>query len=272
LWHWPSDHRWLRRQGSPIRTQAGTVQGVEANGIAVYKGIPFAAPPIGSLRWRVPEAAPPWSGVRSADKFAPACIQTSNAVTTGEDCLYLNVWTPAKSANDKLAVGGARLHAASSIDVRAGRSLRQLRFAGYDCRIAVGEAQHRGVCRRSNRVTIFGQSAGGIAVSMLAASPLAKGLFQGAISQSGGNFGPAHQENEPGTRMYSVALSEKTGAAFLARLGAISIAEARKKSADEVLKSSPLLSSGFWPTFDGYVLPGDQYKLSKPESIMTHLF
>src|SRR5262249_50882289 len=61
-------------------------------------------PPVGSLRWRAPEAAPPWSGVRSADKFAPACIQTSNAVTTSEDCLYLNVWTPAKSANDKLAV------------------------------------------------------------------------------------------------------------------------------------------------------------------------
>ncbi len=96
----------------PVRTQAGSVQGMTEDGITVYKGIPFAAPPIGDLRWRAPAAPAAWTGVRSADKFAPACMQVPvvqadlgmEAVATNEDCLYLNVWTPAKSPGEKLAV------------------------------------------------------------------------------------------------------------------------------------------------------------------------
>src|SRR6516162_10835822 len=95
---------------APAPTQAGLVQGAIDNGLTVYKGIPFAAPPLGDLRWRAPQPPAAWSGVRHADKFAPACIQVPivraelgmEAVATNEDCLYLNVWTPAKSANDKL--------------------------------------------------------------------------------------------------------------------------------------------------------------------------
>src|SRR5580698_361557 len=90
-----------------------------------------------------------------------------------------------------------------------------------------------------NRVTIFGESAGGIAVSMLAASPLAKGLFQGAISESGGNFAPQRLANEGGENMDSLATAEKNGVAFLAKLGAASIADARAKSADAILTASP---------------------------------
>jgi para-nitrobenzyl esterase len=102
------------------------------------------------------------------------------------------------------------------------------------------------------RVTIFGESAGGIAVSMLAASPLAKGLFQRAISESGGNFGPALQQgNEGGENMALLAAGEKSGAAFLTKLGTSSIADARKKSADEILKNSPAGPGDFWPIFDG---------------------
>src|SRR5262245_57229833 len=100
----------------PVRTQSGLVQGTMEDGIAVYKGIPFAAPPVGDLRWRAPQALVAWNEVRDADKFAPACMQSprvSPVLTTilgnspgpsSEDCLYLNVWTPAKSPNYRLAV------------------------------------------------------------------------------------------------------------------------------------------------------------------------
>jgi para-nitrobenzyl esterase len=112
------------------------------------------------------------------------------------------------------------------------------------------------------RVTIFGESAGGIAVSMLAASPLAKGLFTGAISESGGNFAPARAANEGGENMVSLATAEKNGAAFLSKIGAASIADARNIPAETIQKNLPPgLGGGWWPDFDGYVLPGDQYRL-----------
>ena len=96
----------------PVRTDAGPVQGTVENGITIYKGIPFAAPPLGDLRWRAPKPAAPWKDVLHADKFAPACMQVPivmpalglDPVTVNEDCLYLNVWTPAKTPKDKLAV------------------------------------------------------------------------------------------------------------------------------------------------------------------------
>ena len=89
----------------------GRVTGVSADGVVSFKGIPFAAPPVGPLRWRSPQPVKPWTGVKQASSFAPGCIQ--NAAFTGrfgappalsEDCLYLNTWTPAKTANDKLPV------------------------------------------------------------------------------------------------------------------------------------------------------------------------
>src|SRR5262249_6959728 len=90
-----------------------------------------------------------------------------------------------------------------------------------------------------NRVTIFGESAGGNSVSMLAASPLAKGLFERAISEGGGNFGPERQANEGGEYSDSLLTAEKRGTAFLAMLGVRSIGEARKRSAEDILKNSP---------------------------------
>ncbi|MBV9399815.1 MAG: carboxylesterase family protein [Bryobacterales bacterium] len=298
----------LGQAPKPVRTQAGMVQGVDMNGVAVYKGIPFAAPPVGNLRWRAPEAAAPWTGVRTVDKFASACVQVPivnaalgmDAVATDEDCLYLNVWTPAKTPKDKLAVmvwiyGGGFAIGGTSMGLYDGTNLAKKGVVVVSVAYRVGalgfmahpqltseQSGHSGnyglldmiaglqwVKRNiaafggnPDRVTIFGESAGGIAVSMLAASPLAKGLFQGAISESGGNFGPARQkENDGGVNMVSLAMGEKGGGAFLAKLGAGSIADARKKSADDILKRSPPGLGGFWPIFDGYVLPGDQYKL-----------
>src|ERR1700733_2389908 len=284
----------------PLHTPSGLLQSTMEDGITVYKGIPFAAPPLGDLRWRAPESPAEWTGVRDASKFAPVCIQVPivnavlgmDAVTTSEDCLYLNVWTPAKSANDRLAVmvwiygggftiggtsiagyNGANLAKKGVVVVSVAYRLGKLGFLAHPQLTAEqgGHSGNYGLLDQiaglqwvkhniaafggdPSRVTIFGESAGGISVSMLAASPLAKGLFHGAISESGGNFAPQRQANEGGEYMDSLATGEKNGVALLAKLGAASIADARKRSAVDVLKSSPSALGGSWPIFDGYVL------------------
>jgi para-nitrobenzyl esterase len=290
-----------------VHTQAGLVQGTRDHGIAVYLGVPFAAPPIGDLRWRAPQPVAAWPGVRQADKFAPACMQVPivmpalglDAVTVNEDCLYLNVWTPSKSPKDKLAVmvwiyGGGFTIGGTSMGQYDGKNLARKGVVLVSVAYRLGQfgflahpelsAENHGhsgnyglldqiaglqwVKRNiaafggdPNRITIFGESAGGIAVSMLASSPLAKGLFRGAISESGGSFAPARLVNEGGENVPPLAVAERNGVTFLTRLGASSIADARKKSADDILKSSAGGLGGAWPNFDGFVLPGDQYKL-----------
>ncbi len=115
-----------------------------------------------------------------------------------------------------------------------------------------------------SRVTIFGESAGGIAVSMLSASPAAKGLFQGAISESGGNFGPARIDNgavEGGVNMAPLKMAEASGHQFLTKLGASDIQAARELSADKIQSAVNSGQARFWPVFDGKILPGDQYEL-----------
>jgi len=86
----------------------GRLQGTVANGIASFKGIPFAAPPVAELRWHKPMPPAPWTGVRKADTYAPACIQPwgpgMNAPPPSEDCLYLNVWTGAKTPTERRPV------------------------------------------------------------------------------------------------------------------------------------------------------------------------
>jgi para-nitrobenzyl esterase len=295
------------QEPKPVRTDAGLVQGSVENGITIYKGISFAAPPVGDLRWRAPQPAAPWKDVLHADKFAPACMQVPvvmpalglDALTVNEDCLYLNVWTPAKTPKDKLAVmvwiyGGGFTIGGTSIQQYDGTNLAKKGVVLVSIAYRLGQfgflaspelskeqGGHSGnyglldqiaglqwVKKNiaafggdPHRVTIFGESAGGIAVSMLSASPLAKGLFTGAISESGGNFAPEKHANEGGMNMVSLATAEKNGTAYLSKIGAASIADARKKSADEILKGSSPGLGGAWPVFDGYVLLGDQYKL-----------
>ncbi len=95
----------LAQQPTPVQVEQGLVQGTVENGVTVYRGIPFAAPPLGDLRWRAPQPAAKWDGVRPTAKFGPKPIQGSrNAPDMSEDCLYLNVWTPAKSATDRIPV------------------------------------------------------------------------------------------------------------------------------------------------------------------------
>lgn len=277
----------------------GKVQGLAARGVASFKGIPFAAPPVGALRWRSPEAVKPWSGVKPATAFAPGCMQDQAAfaqlgiakTAVSEDCLYLNVWTPARTAGDKLPVmvwiyGGAFTSGATSIPTYDGTNLAKRGVIVVSLAYRVGpfgflatpelsresghgsgnyglEDQIAGLkWVRDNiaafggdpsRVTIFGESAGGIAVSMLAESPLARGLFQRAISESGGNFGPPRLDNEGGENVQPLRLAEQTGKAFLESAGAKTLAEARALPSEQVLKGKGRL----WPNYDGYVLPPD---------------
>lgn len=295
-----------------VKTEAGRVRGTQRGDIAVFKGIPFAAPPVGALRWHAPEPVRPWTGVRSAQAFAPACPQTGmpdqnkGGMRTSEDCLYVNVWTPAKTTSAHLPVmvwiyGGGFTQGATSIPTYSGFHLAQKGVIVVSIAYRVGpfgflahpaltaESPHHSSgdyglmdqiaglkwVKRNiaafggdpDKVTIFGESAGGISVSMLCASPLAKGLFERAISESGGDFGPPAYSNEGGneggTNVPPLEVAEQRGVAFLKSLHVKTIAAARKLSTAEIIaKAGPAFGGGlFWPTFDGYVLPGEQYSL-----------
>jgi len=290
----------------PVKVEGGSVQGTVEDGLAVYRGIPFAAPPVGDLRWRAPQPVAKWDGVKQADKFAASCIQgMRNAAPGGqgpamsEDCLYLNVWSPAKSANDRIPVlvwiyGGGFNAGATSEPNYSGEKLAKKGVVLVSIAYRVGQMgflAHPQLSAESenhasgnyglldmiaglqwvqkniaafggdpHRVTIFGESAGGIAVSMLCASPLAKGLFHGAISQSGGSFGPPRPTTFPGENLKRLADAERSGETFARNAGASSIAELRKLTADKI----PAGGRGqgmAWPIIDGWVIPDDQYKL-----------
>jgi len=289
------------------KVTGGTVQGVLNSNIVSFKGIPFAAPPIGELRWRPPQPVINWPNVKQANSFAPGCMQDpAMAVMFGapplvkEDCLYLNVWTPAHSANERLPVmvwihGGAFTAGMTSIPLYDGTHLAQKGVVLVSIAYRVGPfgflatqqlAQETGKGSGNyglldmiaalrwvkknieafggdtSRVTLFGESAGGIAVSMLAASPLAKGLFQRAISESGGYFQPPKYADEGGQNGMPEKLAEKQGSDFLSTLGTTDVRAARTLSAELVQKEAgPALSARFWPVYDGYVLPGDVYDL-----------
>lgn len=288
-----------RCAAEPVAVDGGDLQGLVADGVRVFKGVPFAASPVGPLRWRAPQAAPVWAGIRTADKFSPVCPQIgsyppeSAPEPTSEDCLYLNIWTPAEPAAKPLPVmvwiyGGALENGSASTPLYAGdRFARRgvilvtlnyrlgvlgfLALNSLSKESAAGVSGNYGLLDQiaalqwvqrnigafggdAHRVTIFGQSSGSISVSALVASPLAKGLFQRAIGESGGLFEPL--DLSPG---FSLAGAEDSGRQFAQRQGASTLAQLRAKSA------SDLLSTPFDAHFvvDGYVLkesPFDAYQ------------
>ncbi len=278
----------------PVATESGLVRGVVEKDLTVYRGVPFAAPPVGALRWRPPQAAEKWEGVREAVKFAPDPYQGNGGGNVSEDCLYLNIWTPAKSASDRLPVlvwiyGGGFAGGSTSTPVHNGEHLARKGVVLVSINYRVGtlgflahpelsaESPHktsgnyglldqiaglkwlqRNIAKFGgdpNRVTIFGESAGGISVSMLCASPEAKGLFHGAISQSGGSFGPTRPTTYPGENMKTLAQAEAEGLAFAKSAGVTSLADLRRIAPGDLPRGRG------WPIVDGWVIPDDQYKL-----------
>ncbi|HTP13320.1 MAG TPA: carboxylesterase family protein, partial [Bacteroidota bacterium] len=287
----------VAQKPTPLRVEQGLLQGTLENGLTVYKGIPFAAPPVGDLRWRAPQPPAQWKGVRETATFGPSPIQgPGNGPNMSEDCLYLNVWTPAKSADDKIPVlvwiygggfnfgatsdpnyNGANLARKGVVLVSIAYRVGQLAFLA-DSELSAESPHHvsgnyglldmiaglRWVQKNiaafggdPNKVTIFGESAGGIAVSMLCASPLAKGLFHGAISESGGSFGPPRHTTFPGENLKRLADAERAGQEYVRNAGVTSIAELRKIPADKL----PRIRGLAWPIIDGWVIPDDQYDL-----------
>ena len=284
---------------APVMTGNGLVQGVAEKDLTVYRGIPFAAAPVGDLRWRAPQPAAKWEGVRPATKFAPDPIQgAGTGPSVSEDCLYLNVWTPAKSAADRVPVlvwiyGGGFSFGSTSTPVHNGEHLARKGVVLVSIAYRVGPLgflAHPELSAESphhvsgnyglqdliaglqwvkqniaafggdpDKVTIFGESAGGIAVSMLCASPQAKGLFHGAISQSGGSFGPSRVTTYPGENMRLLADAEQAGVAYAQKAGVSSIAELRQVAPDKL--PAGWASGAAWPIVDGWVIRGDQYRL-----------
>jgi len=204
--------------------EGGSVAGVAAGGVISWKGLPYAAPPVGHLRWRLPQPVPPWAGVKEANRLGPACLQTDN-VPKSEDCLTLNVWRPARASKPLPVMvwihGGAMVHGSAAIypfDAMAAKGVMvvsmnyRLGRLGFFAHPALGAESPDDV--RGNygfmdqltalkwiqsniaafggdpeQVTLFGESAGGGAVLAHLVSPMSRGLFQRAIVQSAGTPG-----------------------------------------------------------------------------------
>ena len=290
----------------PLRLKQGLISGVPGTteSIAVFKGIPFAAPPVGPARWRAPEPAAGWSGVRRADAFSASCIQsivterkpwTYEFMTHGEiseDCLYLNVWTPATSASARRPVfvyiyGGGNVEGSGAVPVYDGEGLasKGLVVVTFNYRVGVlGFFTHPELSKESPyhasgnyglldqiaavkwvhdniaafggdpaRITIAGQSAGASAVHNLTASPLAKGLFQRGIADSGSSIATA------GARTHKD--QEADGVRFADAKGAHSLAELRAMSWKDVvapITPAPTPALRFAIVTDGYALPAGE--------------
>ena len=268
-------------------------------GVAVYRGIPFAAPPVGDLRWKAPYPVIPWKGVKACEEFGPSPMQPKPvsflmigpefvvpAQPLSEDCLYLNIWTAAKSPLEKRPVmvwiyGGGFTTGGSAAPGYSGEAMaaQGIVFVSFNYRLGIfGFLSHPELTAESNhhssgnyglmdqiaalrwvqknirafggdpdRVTIAGQSAGSASVNCLVASPLARGLFQGAIGESGSLV----LEN-PILHMRSLSDAEKEGARIASKLNVKNLTSLRALTADDLQKKA----GGFFaPITDGYVMP-----------------
>jgi para-nitrobenzyl esterase len=292
-----------------VHVTGGTIAGTLADGLAQFKGIPFAAPPVGALRWKAPQPLRPWHEVRQTTAFGPACMQGTlggaggrvpSGISVSEDCLYLNVWTPAKTPQEKLPViawiyGGGFTAGMTSTPLYDGTHFAQKGVVFVSISYRVGsfgflatpelsrESGHgsgnyglldqiaglkwiqRNIAKFGgdpSKVTLLGHSAGGFAVSMLAGSPLARGLFRAAIAESGSNFDPPEDSPWAGTTIETLRMSEGAGEKWLDSLGASTLKEARALPAAKLVAAQRTRGGPrFWPPVDGYVIVGDQYDL-----------
>ena len=295
--------------GFPVqaKTENGTIEGNydTKSGLQVYLGIPFAKPPVGNLRWKAPQPLENWKGILPTKKFGPRPVQgivfgdmSSRSDGLSEDCLYLNVWTPAKHDSKGLPVlvyfyGGGFVAGDGSEPRYDGASMAKkgivavtvnyrLNIFGFFSHPELSaESPYKGSGNyglldqnaalkwvQKNiaafggdpaKVTIAGESAGSISVTAQMASPLSKGLFAGAIGESGASINPTLSP-------VPLAEAEKTGLEFAKNAGASSLAKLRAMSTQEIYEMyNASKRFGFPTVIDGYF-----YTKTVPETFNAH--
>jgi para-nitrobenzyl esterase len=303
---------------SPVKVETGQLQGVTADGVISYKGIPFAQPPVGPLRWRAPQPASRWKGVRSAADYGHDCMQLpfpSDAAPLGtapsEDCLVLNVWRPADTST-KLPVmvwiyGGGFVNGGSSPAVYDGSQFARqgIVFVSFNYRLGrFGFFAHPALTAEANgtptgnfaildqiaalkwikqniksfggdpdRVTIFGESAGGGSVLALLTSPLSRGLFQQAMIESGGGrdgltgmtlLHDTNSSGKPSAESKGIAFAKAKG---ITDEGPAGLKQLRLLPADDVVDKLNMASmNAAAPTYPGMIIDG-QIILGTPQTV-----
>ncbi|HEX8150993.1 MAG TPA: carboxylesterase family protein [Pyrinomonadaceae bacterium] len=276
-----------------VKTTGGVVEGLGrgASGVRAFKGIPYAAAPVGDLRWRPPRALKRWEGVRRAEKFGPRCMQhpvfgDMNFRSDGmsEDCLYLNVWTPAKGADERLPVlvyfyGGGFIAGDGSEPRYDGESMARRGVVAVTLNYRLGlfgflahpelskeSARHAsgnyGLLDQAaalrwvreniaafggdpGRVTVAGESAGSASVSAQMASALSRDLIAGAIGESGSVLSTM--------RAVPLAQAEADGTKFAGEVGAASLAALRAMPTEKLMEATGRQPFGRFPiAVDGY--------------------
>ena len=259
-----------------VKTSYGILEGLDISGIKTFKGVPFAAPPTGDNRWREPQPLQPWQGIRECHDYAPDPMQEPifgdmnfGADSISEDCLYLNIWTPAITMNEKLPVliyfNGGGLMAGSGSEPRyAGMAMARRGMICVTANYREGifgffahpelskETAYKGSGNYGfldqqaairwvhenislfggdpERITIAGESAGSMSVSALIASPLSRGLFAQAIGSSGSVIADK--------RVKSLAEAEKAGVDMMRRMGYKNVKEMRRVPAEVLMKQA----------------------------------
>lgn len=290
-----------------VTTRYGVLQGINESGIHVFKGVPFAAPPVGANRWRAPQPLQAWTGVRMADKFGDDPVQGNpfgdmgfSAEKKSEDCLYLNIWTPAKTMNEKLPVliyfnGGGLIAGSGSEPRYAGVSMARQgivsitanyregifgffahpelsKESGYNGSGNYGFMDQAAAIRwvyeniavfggDPQRITIAGESAGSMSVSALLTSPLTQGMISKAIASSG---------SVCGRKFATLHEAETDGMQKLQQLQVKSIREARELSADKLMNLAQYGSGLPLYCVDGYVftdVPETLYRQGKQQHV-----
>ncbi|MGN6423141.1 MAG: carboxylesterase/lipase family protein [Asticcacaulis sp.] len=273
----------------PIAVTGGQIVGSDDGALRTWLGIPFAAPPVGKLRWREPQPVVPWTGIKTTQTFSPACAPNADWLPNAksEDCLYLNVWAPENAKNLPVIVwfhgggyyggtaaqpvfDGANLAKHGAIVVTLNYRLGIFGFFSYpelsaespyktsgnqgiEDQIAALKWVKANIAAFGGdpeRVTIMGESAGGETVGILVASPEAKGLFQRAIAESGNDALPIDpSEND----QFDLSVAENKGVDFASAVGAKSLSDLRAMSVEDLKKQA-------WSprtVVDGHVLKED---------------
>ena len=274
-----------------VKTAEGILEGKDLSGITIFKGVPFAAPPVGNLRWKAPQPVQKWEGVRKATEYGPNPMQEAlfgdmnfGTKVNSEDCLYLNIWTPAKTMKEHLPVliyfNGGGLMAGSGSEPRyAGDAMARKGIISITANYREGifgffahpqlskETSYKGSGNYGfmdqvaaiqwvkdnieafggdpNRITIVGESAGSMSVSALMASPLCQGLFAQAMGSSGSVMGF--------NKVLTLKEAEQKGVELAKQIGKKNIKDLRALPAEELMKLAAVKAV---PTYniDGYFL------------------